>query len=329
MDSAMSSTLLSVNNLKKYYPVQSGLLNRVSNWVKAVDGVSFSIKKGEVLGMVGESGCGKTTVARALMRLIEPTSGEVFFDGSNLLSASRSELRRMRKYIQIVFQDPYRSLNPRMTVNNIVGEALRIHESLTAKQAEQRVIQALDKVGLSAEYRFRYPHEFSGGQRQRIGIARALILQPKLLVCDEAVSALDVSVQAQFLNLLRDLHDEFQLTYLFISHDLNVVRYIVDRVAVMYLGQIVEEGETKNLFAEPKHPYTQALLDANPKPIPGKRKKLNLLEGDVPSPIDPPKGCRFHTRCPRVMDICRQADPEMTQVELGGTTTSVRCFLYS
>lgn len=325
----MSSTLLSVNNLKKYYPVQSGLLNRVSNWVKAVDGVSFSIKKGEVLGMVGESGCGKTTVARALMRLIEPTSGEVFFDGSNLLSASRSELRRMRKYIQIVFQDPYRSLNPRMTVNNIVGEALRIHESLTAKQAEQRVIQALDKVGLSAEYRFRYPHEFSGGQRQRIGIARALILQPKLLVCDEAVSALDVSVQAQFLNLLRDLHDEFQLTYLFISHDLNVVRYIVDRVAVMYLGQIVEEGETKNLFAEPKHPYTQALLDANPKPIPGKRKKLNLLEGDVPSPIDPPKGCRFHTRCPRVMDICRQADPEMTQVELGGTTTSVRCFLYS
>jgi len=329
MDSAMSSTLLSVNNLKKYYPVQSGLLNRVSNWVKAVDGVSFSIKKGEVLGMVGESGCGKTTVARALMRLIEPTSGEVFFDGSNLLTASRAELRRLRKYIQIIFQDPYRSLNPKMTINNIVGEALRIHESLTPKQAEQRVIQTLDKVGLSAEYRFRYPHEFSGGQRQRIGIARALILQPKLLVCDEAVSALDVSVQAQFLNLLRDLHDEFQLTYLFISHDLNVVRYIVDRVAVMYLGQIVEEGETKKLFVEPKHPYTQALLDANPKPIPGMRKKTNLLEGDVPSPIDPPKGCRFHTRCPRVMDICRQSDPAMTQIDLGGTTTSVRCFLYS
>lgn len=320
--------LLSVKNLKKYYPVQSGFLNRVSNWVKAVDDVSFSIKKGEVLGMVGESGCGKTTVARALMRLIEPTAGAVFFDGRNLLKMRRSELRRLRRDIQIVFQDPYRSLNPRMTVNNIVGEALRIHESLSPAQMEQRVIETLKKVGLSTEYRFRYPHEFSGGQRQRIGIARALVLQPKLLVCDEAVSALDVSVQAQFLNLLRDLHDEFNLAFLFISHDLNVVRHIADRVVVMYLGQIVEDGETRNLFTEPKHPYTQALLDANPIPRPGKSKVVKLLEGDVPSAIDPPKGCRFHTRCPKVMNVCRQSVPELVQIAAGNNTINVRCFLY-
>ncbi|MFC1665031.1 ABC transporter ATP-binding protein [Pseudomonadota bacterium] len=328
MTEAVSTPLLSVNNLRKYFPVQSGFMNRVSNWVKAVDDVSFSINTGEVLGMVGESGCGKTTVARSLMRLIEPTSGEVYFDGSNLLTLPRAELRRLRRKIQIVFQDPYRSLNPRMSVNNIVGEALRIHENLSPGQAEQRVVETLEKVGLSADYRFRYPHEFSGGQRQRIGIARALILQPKLLICDEAVSALDVSVQAQFLNLLRDLHDELNLTYFFISHDLNVVRHIVDRVAVMYLGQIVELAETKQLFSSPKHPYTQALLEANPKVRPGGRKVVALLQGDVPSPIDPPPGCRFHTRCPKVMDICRESAPELLPDDPVNKATGIRCFLY-
>ncbi len=321
--------LLSVKNLKKHFPVRSGFFSSISGWVKAVDDLSFEVYAGETLGLVGESGCGKTTAGRALLRLIEPTSGTIHFDGKNLLQMGKSELRHMRSRMQLIFQDPYSSLNPRMTVGNIVGEALKVHGIATGADLDHRLSQLLDRVGLSPSYRSRYPHEFSGGQRQRIGIARALALNPCFIVCDEAVSALDVSIQAQIINLLREIQDEDHLAYLFISHDLNVVQHIANRVAVMYLGKIVEMAPTKTLFESPKHPYTQALISANPVPDPEVIHEAKLLQGDVPSPNNPPAGCHFHTRCPVVMEKCKHVQPPLTQIGTGGQKQLVWCHLHS
>jgi len=317
--------LLRVRDLRKYYPVRGGVLARPVAWVRAVDDVSFDIRSGETLALVGESGCGKTTVGRSVLRLIEPTSGEIHYDGQDLIALGRRELRALRRRMQIVFQDPYSSLNPRLTVGDIIGEAIKVHGIATGAALVTRVGDLLDRVGLAPADRTRFPHEFSGGQRQRIGIARALALEPQLIVCDEAVSALDVSIQAQILNLLRDLQAEFKLSYLFISHDLNVVRYVADRVAVMYLGKIVETAPTESLFASPRHPYTQALLDANPVPDPEVAYAAQALAGDVPSPLNPPTGCHFHPRCPRALPVCRENYPEPTQLN---ATHSVRCHLY-
>jgi len=317
--------LLRVRDLRKYYPVRGGVLARPVAWVRAVDDVSFDIRSGETLALVGESGCGKTTVGRSVLRLIEPTSGEIRYDGQDLIALGRRELRALRRRMQIVFQDPYSSLNPRLTVGDIIGEAIKVHGIATGAALVTRVGDLLDRVGLAPADRTRFPHEFSGGQRQRIGIARALALEPQLIVCDEAVSALDVSIQAQILNLLRDLQAEFKLSYLFISHDLNVVRYVADRVAVMYLGKIVETAPTESLFASPRHPYTQALLDANPVPDPEVAYAAQALAGDVPSPLNPPTGCHFHPRCPRALPVCRENYPEPTQLN---ATHSVRCHLY-
>jgi len=307
--------LLSVKNLKKHFPVRSGFFSSISAWVKAVDDISFDVYAGETLGLVGESGCGKTTAGRALLRLIEPTDGTIEFEGKALLTMKNSKLRMMRRQMQIIFQDPYGSLNPRMTVGNIVGEALKVHGIATGKNLERKLEELLDEVGLSPSYRSRYPHEFSGGQRQRISIARALALKPKFIVCDEAVSALDVSIQAQIINLLRDLQTEYHLAYLFISHDLNVVQLMADRVAVMYLGRIVEISPSKTLFQSPKHPYTQALVTANPIPDPDIVHNVIPLEGDVPSPLNPPAGCHFHTRCPKVMDKCKHVVPPRVEIK--------------
>jgi len=308
--------LLSVKNLKKHFPVRSGVFSRISAWVKAVDDISFDVYAGETLGLVGESGCGKTTAGRALLRLIEPTNGTVHFESKNLLKMENAEMRLMRRQMQIIFQDPYSSLNPRMTIGNIVGEAIKVHGIVkTRADLEQYLGKLLDKVGLSPSYRSRYPHEFSGGQRQRIGIARALALNPKFIVCDEAVSALDVSIQAQIINLLRDLQTEYHLAYLFISHDLNVVQHIANRVAVMYLGKIVEIAQVNKLFKYPKHPYTQALMTANPIPDPDIVHNVKLLEGDVPSPLNPPAGCHFHTRCPDVMEKCKHIKPPQVEID--------------
>jgi len=315
MNTPQNLPLLSVKHLKKHFPVRSGFLSRISAWVKAVDDISFDIYPGETLGLVGESGCGKTTAGRALLRLIEPTAGHVVFEGNDVLKMGATELRTMRRWMQIIFQDPYSSLNPRMTVGNIVGEALKVHGIVTAEHLDSRIKELLERVGLSPSYRTRYPHEFSGGQRQRIGIARALALNPRFIVCDEAVSALDVSIQAQIINLLRDLQSEYHLAYLFISHDLNVVQHIANRVAVMYLGRIVEIAPAKKLFESPKHPYTQALISANPIPDPDITHNATILEGDVPSPLNPPTGCHFHTRCPNVMEKCKVMEP--TPVEIG------------
>ena len=302
--------LVDVRHLKKYFPIRRGLLSRVVGHVKAVDDVSFRIGRAQTLGLVGESGCGKTTVGRTILKLISPTAGEARFEGRNIFDLGRNELRELRQEMQIIFQDPYSSLNPRMTVAGIVGEALVVHGICkTARLARDRVASLLERVGLSPQYLNRYPHEFSGGQRQRIGIARALALQPKFIVCDEAVSALDVSIQAQIINLLMDLQEEFKLSYLFIAHDLSVVRHISERIAVMYLGEIVEVAETEDLFARPSHPYTRALLSAIPVPDPSKRPDRILLEGDVPTPINPPSGCHFRTRCPEVFDRCSQEAP--------------------
>ena len=314
--------LLRVNRLKKYFPVRRGVFRRIVGWVKAVDEVDFFIRVGETLGLVGESGCGKTTCARTILRLIEPTSGEVWFRSKqlgkevNVVKADKKTMKLLRREMQIIFQDPYSSLNPRMTVGDIIGEPLVVHGLAKGEALRERVAELLEAVGLKPEHMRRYPHEFSGGQRQRIGIARALALNPQLVVCDEPVSALDVSIQAQILNLLEDLQDQFGLTYLFVAHDLSVVKHISDRVAVMYLGKIVELAETEELFLRPKHPYTEALLSAVPVPDPDYQAERIILQGDVPSPVNPPKGCRFHPRCSYAKDICGKETPEL--VDLGG-----------
>ena len=309
--------LLEARRLIKYYPIRGGVFMKEIAAVKAVDDVSLSIRKGETLGLVGESGCGKSTFGRAIMRLEEPTAGEVWFDGDNILTYDAEQIRTLRKKMQIIFQDPFSSLNPRKPVASIVGEPLLIHGMKRRREREERVLELLEVVGLSKEHMRRYPHMFSGGQRQRIGVARALALNPDLVVCDEAVSALDVSIQAQVINLLKDLQNEFRLTYLFISHDLHVVEYISDRVAVMYLGKIVEIAASQAVYGTPLHPYTQALLSASPMPDPQKKHKRILLKGDVPSPINPPSGCRFHTRCHYAQKICAEQEPELREVREG------------
>jgi len=309
--------LLKVSHLKKYFPLKAGILSRTVGHVHAVDDVSFELFTGETLGLVGESGCGKSTVARVLLRLIEPTSGEVSFNDKEVFQLDRKELQHLRREMQIIFQDPYSSLNPRMTVETIVGEALSYHGIAKGKEREHRVERLLARVGLRPEQMKRYPHEFSGGQRQRIGIARALALNPKLIIADEPVSALDVSIQAQVINLLMELQEEFELSYIFIAHDLRVVEYISDRVAVMYLGKIVELATASELYKNPLHPYTEALLSAIPIPDPKKSKQRILIPGDIPSPIAPPAGCRFHTRCAYRMSQCDKIEPEFKEVTPG------------
>lgn len=316
---------LEIKNLKQYYPIKKGIFKKVVGHVKAVNDVSFDIKKGETLGLVGESGCGKTTIGRTLLHLIKPTSGTVTFKGRDVGEIYRQSNAELRRLMQIIFQDPYGSLNPRMNVAQIIGEAPLYHGLVTHKQLDEYVIDIMRKVGLRPENRAKYPHEFSGGQRQRIGIARALGMKPEFIVCDEPVSALDVSIQSQVLNLLADLRNEFGLTYLFISHDLSVVRHISDRVAVLYLGKLVEVGGKDDFFAQPLHPYSQALVSAIPVPDPDIGQKRVILTGDVPSPINPPNGCIFSTRCPKAMERCRVEEPKMKDV---GNGHEVACFLY-
>ena len=310
-----STPLLKVQDLVKRFPIKGGILSRTVGNVHAVDGVSFELPAGETLGVVGESGCGKSTTGRCILRLIEPTSGHVWFQGKSVTDASKAELRALARDMQIIFQDPFASLNPRMTVSAIIGEALTIHQlTKTKTEYDARIVQLLETVGLSADHMRRYPHEFSGGQRQRIGIARALAVNPKLIVCDEAVSALDVSIQAQVINLLEDLQSQFGLTYVFIAHDLSVVEHISQRVAVMYLGRIVELASSKALYTNPLHPYTEALLSAVPIPDPTVKRKRIPLQGDVPSPINPPSGCHFHTRCPIAQKgLCDKEKPPLRQ----------------
>src|SRR5256712_7095442 len=303
--------LLSVRNLKKYFPIRRGVLSRVAAHVKAVDDISFDINKGETFGLVGESGCGKTTAGRAILRLIEPDAGTIRFDGIDLLGLGKQELRRKRRDMQIIFQDPYASLNPRMTIRTIVGEPFAIHQRASGSERNDRVADLLKTVGLDSSVMNRYPHEFSGGQRQRIGIARALALKPKLIVADEPVSALDVSIQAQIINLLADLQQQFGLTYLFISHAIPVIEHISTRIGVMYLGKLVEVGTSAQICLSPKHPYTQALLSAVPIPDPAAKKSRIVLRGDVPTPLNPPSGCRFHTRCPIAVDRCTVEEPPL------------------
>lgn len=318
--------LLRVENVVKYFPVRDGVFARVVNHVRAVDDISLSLNKGQTLGLVGESGCGKTTLARVLLRLIPATSGRVWFNGQEVLSANPAQLRQIRRQMQLIFQDPFGSLNPRMRVGRIIAEPLAIHNLFTPAERQKKAEELLEVVGLSASDTSRFPHEFSGGQRQRIGIARALVLNPELIICDEPVSALDVSIQSQILNLLEDLQEQYKLTYIFIAHGLNVIRHVSDRVAVMYLGKLAEEADSDQLFSSPLHPYTQALVGAIPLPDPTLQKIDVTLEGDVPSPINPPPGCRFHTRCTKVMDICSQTVPELVDVKSGHR---VACHLYT
>ncbi|MEJ8547317.1 dipeptide ABC transporter ATP-binding protein [Brevibacillus borstelensis] len=317
--------LLEVKDLKKHYPIKKGLFGKQVGAVKAVDGVSFSIQPGETLGIVGESGCGKSTTGRAILRLIEPTAGEVLFDGQDIRKLPPDEMRKFRTNMQIVFQDPYASLDPRWTVQRTLEEPLRTHLQLSEAEIKDRIAELMSVVGLAPYHASRFPHEFSGGQRQRIGIARALALRPKFVVCDEPVSALDVSIQAQVLNLMQDLQSQFSLTYMFISHDLSVVKFICDRVGVMYLGRMVEMAPTAEMFAEPLHPYTKALMSAVPVPDPEAARERIVLTGDVPNPQSPPSGCTFHTRCPYVMDSCRQIVPEWREVSPG---RHVACHLF-
>ena len=311
----MPKPLISVRDLVKHFPVRRGVFGRVRDTVKAVDGVSFDLSPGKTLGLVGESGCGKTTMGRLILNLIPPTSGTVAFDGIDLSRLSPAEMRAMRRQMQIVFQDPFGSLDPRMTVKSIVGEALAIHGVARGREREKRVAELLEKVGLDRRHLGRYPHEFSGGQRQRIGIARALALNPRFIVCDEPVSALDVSIQAQIINLLADLQKEFRLTYLFIAHDLSVVEHVSDDVAVMYLGKIVEKAPSDDLYKKPLHPYTMALLSAVPVPDPTAKRNPIELEGDVPSPMNPPAGCRFHTRCRYMIPACTERIPDLREID--------------
>ncbi len=307
-----ASPLLRVRDLKTHFPIRKGVLSRVHANLRAVDGVSLDVATGETVGIVGESGCGKTTLGRTILRLTPATSGSIHFDGHDVLSMSSSTLRRVRRDMQIIFQDPAGSLNPRMTVASIVGEPLMIHRIATGRNMSERVAELLEKVGLTGDDLHRYPHEFSGGQRQRIGIARAIALNPKFIVCDEPVSALDVSIQSQVINLLADLRGEFGLSYLFIAHNLAVVRHFCDRIAVMYLGRIVESASAANIFASARHPYTMALLSAVPEPDPQRKRSRIVLRGEVPSAVDPPTGCAFHTRCPFATDICRSETPPLT-----------------
>jgi oligopeptide/dipeptide ABC transporter ATP-binding protein len=308
------TALLQVTDLTKYFPIRGGILNRVVNNVQAVNGVTFDVRKGEVVGLVGESGSGKTTVGRTLLRLEEATSGQVNFDGTDILTLPKEDMRRVRKRMQIIFQDPYASLNPREKIRTVISHALSQHEIGSTSDREDRCVRLLEQVGLSADYLDRFPHEFSGGQRQRIGIARALALDPQLIIGDEPVSALDVSIQAQVINLLDDLRDQFNLTMLFIAHDLAVVEHICDRVIVMYLGRIMEIAPAKTLYSSPNHPYTQALLSAVPIPQPGRKRARVVLKGDIPSPINPPSGCVFRTRCPRAVADCATVIPALKQV---------------
>ncbi|MGB9639929.1 MAG: ABC transporter ATP-binding protein [Anaerolineales bacterium] len=307
--------LVEVKNLVKYFPVRSGLFQRVVAWVKAVDDVSFTVKYGETLGLVGESGCGKSTVGRTMLRLIEPTSGEMYFNGENVFKLKGEDLKAIRRDLQIIFQDPYASLDPRVAIGESIMEGLNIHNIGTPKERFDIMIDTLKKVGLEDYHARRYPHEFSGGQRQRIGIARALALRPKFIVCDEPVSALDVSIQSQVLNILKDLQEEFDLTYLFIAHNFSVVEHISDRVAVMYLGKIVELADRNELFLKPLHPYTQALMSAIPIPDPHLKRERIILKGDVPSPLNPPTGCRFHPRCRFANEICAREEPKMRELK--------------
>lgn len=313
----MSELLLDVANLKKYYPIKQGVFNKTKETVRAVDGVSFKVNKGETLGIVGESGCGKSTTGRMIMRLIEPTDGKVIFEGQDILNLSKHEMRKVRKDIQMIFQDPFASLNPRQTVGQIIEEPMIVHKMGDRKKRQARVQELLELVGLSAYHAKRYPHQFSGGQRQRIGIARALAVEPKLIIADEPVSALDVSVQSQVLNLLQDLQKKLNLTYIFIAHDLSVVRHISNRVGVMYLGKMVELADSETLYREPKHPYTQALLSAVPIPDPENKTKRIILSGDVPSPAHPPSGCPFHDRCPVAKTICSEEIPHLRELADG------------
>jgi oligopeptide/dipeptide ABC transporter ATP-binding protein len=318
-------SLLEVKNLKKYFPIKKGFLSRTMGQVRAVDGVSFTLKRGETLGLVGESGCGKTTVGRSILRLIEPTAGQITFNDQNLRALEREELRKVRASLQIIFQDPFSSLDPRMNVGQIIAEPLRNHLKVSRKEIRDRVAYLMERVGLHPEQIGRYPHEFSGGQRQRIGIARALALNPLAIICDEPVSALDVSIQAQVINLLAQLQEQMNLSYLFIAHDLSIVEHISDRVAVMYLGRIVELATDKALYQNPLHPYSQALLFAVPIPDPEIQRKKIVLQGDVPSPINPPSGCRFHTRCPECKAVCSRQEPTLQDM---GDGHWVACHLY-